>query len=595
MKLESLRFLRGPNLHASVPCMQAVLALDDVQLTQSMQERLAQVLPCPALGSSLADTVRLMVMALQRLAGSPAQFSQVSTVAGHGGRYQLVCAYACEPVAEAALDTALAMLQALADGHDPAPAARLAAFQQLAQRHAESDAMRQLRAQAQRRGIPLLEKEGSHMLQLGWGSAQRRVRRDQAGHANLDSLFGNGNGRIPVIAITGTNGKTTTTRLIAHAIAGSAVRVGMTTTEGVIINGDMVSEGDCTGYQSARKVLASPDVDFAVLEQARGGILKRGLGFDRSDVAVVLNVSADHLGMDGIETPEDMARVKQVVADTAARVLVLNAEDAHCVAIGRQAREHVEIFYFSLDAENPELVRHLAAGGRAVYLQEQTMVLADGQCHLALCDAHRLPVTLDGAARYNIANALAAAGALVAAGIDRGAIVAGLASFVSDARSNPMRSNIIDVAGITVVFDFAHNSAAYTALAGMARHLATGKLVGVVSVPGDRRDEDLRQIGTVCAAGFDHLVIYESENRGRQQGDTARLLTQGAREGGALHGRLHCKLDVHRAIRFGLAMCEPGDVMVFGCASSLSELIEAIRPDMPEIAERIAAETLQTV
>ncbi|KAB8044255.1 Mur ligase family protein [Janthinobacterium aquaticum] len=594
MKLESLRFLRGPNLHASVPCMQAVLALDHGQLTQSMQDRLAQVLPSPPLGASLGDTVRLMVMALQRLAGSPVEFSQVSALTGQGGHYQLVCAYACEPVAEAALDTALAMLQALADGHAPDPATRLAAFQQLAQRHAESDAVRQLRADAQQRGIPLLEREGSRMLQLGWGSAQRRVRRDQAGHANPDSLFGNGNGRIPVIAITGTNGKTTTTRLIGHAIAGTGARVGMTTTEGVIINGQMVSEGDCTGYQSARKVLASPDVDFAVLEQARGGILKRGLGFDRSDVAVVLNVSADHLGMDGVETLEDMARVKQVVANTAARVLVLNAEDAHCVAIGRQAREHVEIFYFSLDAENPELVRHLAAGGRALYLQEQTMVLADGRRHLALCDAHRLPVTLAGAARYNIANALAAASALVAAGVKRSAIVAGLASFVSDARSNPMRSNIIDVAGITVVFDFAHNSAAYTALAGMARHLATGKLVGVVSAPGDRRDEDLRQIGAVCAAGFDHLVIYESENRGRQQGDTARLLAQGAREGGALHGRLHCKLDVHRAIRFGLAMCEPGDVMVFGCASSLSELIEAIRPDMPEIAERIAAETLQT-
>jgi len=588
MKLESLRFLRGPNLHASMPCMQAVLTLDDSGLTDQLQARLAQVLPSPPLGAGMADTLRLLTMALQRLAGTPAQFSQVTPVAGQPGVFQLVCAYASERVAGAALDTALAMLQALADGRQLDPAAQLAALQQLAQRHADGHAVRQLLAEAQQRGIPVLQdREGARTLQLGWGSAQKRLRREQAGAlqpAQLDQLFGDSNRRIPVIAITGTNGKTTTTRLIAHAIAGTGKRVGLTTTEGVIINGQMVSEGDCTGYQSARKVLASPDVDFAVLEQARGGILKRGLGFDHSDVAVVLNVSADHLGMDGVETLDDMARVKQVVANTAARALVLNAEDSLCVAIGRQAQDHVEIFYFSLDEENPELVRHLAAGGRALYLQEQTMVLADGRRHHALCNAHQLPVTLNGAARYNIANALAAAAALVAAGIAQEAIVAGLADFVSDTRSNPMRSNIIDVGGMTVVFDFAHNGAAYTALAGMARHLATGKLVGVVSAPGDRRDEDLRQIGAVCAAGFDHLVIYESENRGRQ-------LAQGARAGGALD--LHCKLDVHRAIRFGLAMCHPGDVLVFGCASSLSELIEAIRPDMPEIAERIAADTLQ--
>jgi cyanophycin synthetase len=412
-----------------------------------------------------------------------------------------------------------------------------------------------------------------------------------AGDAIVESMFGDDDGRIPVIAVTGTNGKTTTTRLIAHAAGLAGRRTGMTTTEGVYIDGALVEAGDCTGYHSARMVLSAPEVDFAVLETARGGILKRGLAFDRCDVSVVLNITEDHLGMDGIDTLHDLARVKQVVANAAAGAVVLNAEDPLCVAMAAQLRTGVELLYFSLDAENPELLRHLEQGGRAVYLQDHMAILADSERHQLLLDARRMPVTLRGHARYNIANALAAAAALTASGFTPEQVTEGLASFVSDGRSNPLRSNIFDINGVKVIVDFAHNGAAYAALAEMARGMAGGKVVGVVSVPGDRRDEDLHQIGKICAAGFDALVIYESENRGRDQGETARLLTSGARSAGVDTARLHCKLDVHRAIRFGLGMCRPGDVLVFGCGSSMSELIEAIRPEMPAIAERIATET----
>jgi len=411
-----------------------------------------------------------------------------------------------------------------------------------------------------------------------------------AGDAIVEAMFGDGDGRIPLIAVTGTNGKTTTTRLIAHAAGLAGRHTGMTTTEGVYIDGELVEHGDCTGYHSARMVLSAQEVDFAVLETARGGILKRGLAFDRCDVSVVLNVTEDHLGMDGVDTLRDLARVKRVVADAASRAVVLNAEDALCMAMAGQLRGGVELLFFSLDAENPELLRHLEHGGRAVYLQDHMAILADGARHQALLDARRMPVTLNGHARYNIANALAAAAALTAAGFTPEQIAQGLASFVSDGRSNPLRSNIFDVNGVKVIVDFAHNGAAYAALADMARGMTTGKVIGVVSVPGDRRDEDLRQVGKVCASGFDDLVIYESENRGRTQGETARLLTSGARDADVDTGRLHCKLDVHRAIRFGLGMCKPGDVLVFGCGSSMSELIEAIRPEMPAVAERIASE-----
>ncbi|WP_198115391.1 cyanophycin synthetase [Massilia rhizosphaerae] len=413
-----------------------------------------------------------------------------------------------------------------------------------------------------------------------------------AGAAIVDALFGADDGRIPVVAVTGTNGKTTTSLLIAHATRLAGLRTGVTTTEGVYIDGERIVKGDCTGYRSARTVLAAPDVDFAVLETARGGILERGLAFDHCDVAVVLNVSADHLGLDGIDTVEELARVKCVIAGRARRAVVLNAEDDHCVAMCAELRQHVEILYFALDADNPILLRHLENGGRAIYLEDNMIVLANGARHEALVDVRAMPCTLQGAARYNIANALAAAAALTATGFGNAEIAAGLRTFVSDWKHNPLRTNVFDVDGVTVIFDYGHNAPAYAALAETARALTPGRLVGVVAAPGDRRDDDLVAIGETCAAGFDELVVYETANRGRAPGDVAALLVRGARLGKFEVDHLRVELDVHEAIRAGLARCEPGDVLVFGCGSSITELTEAIRPTSPATASRIEAQAV---
>jgi cyanophycin synthetase len=413
-----------------------------------------------------------------------------------------------------------------------------------------------------------------------------------AGAAIVEALFGDSDGRIPVVAITGTNGKTTTSLLIAHAARLSGLRTGVTTTEGVYIDGQLTMKGDCTGYRSARSLLTSPEVDFAVLETARGGILKRGLAYDRCDVSVVLNVSSDHLGLDGVETIEDLARVKAVVAQRASRAVVLNAEDDYCVAMARDLAENVEVLYFALDEDNPVLLRHLERGGRGVYLEDNTVVLATGARHEALVDVRQMPVSLNGCARYNIANALAATAALAASGFGNAEIVAGMRSFVSDSKHNPLRSNVFDVDGVTVIVDYAHNCAAYAALSETARAMTPGRVVGVVAAPGDRRDADLVDVGRTCAAGFDELVVYETEKRGRSEGEVAALLVQGARLGRVAQDKLSCELDVHRAIRKGLSLCQPGDVLVFGCGSSISELTEALRPTRPEIAQRIEAEAV---
>ncbi|MFC0251830.1 cyanophycin synthetase [Massilia consociata] len=413
-----------------------------------------------------------------------------------------------------------------------------------------------------------------------------------AGAAIVDALFGDCDGRIPTVAITGTNGKTTTALLTAHTTRLAGLRTGVTTTEGVYVDGVPTMKGDCTGYHSARSILADPGVDFAVLETARGGILKRGLAYDRVDVSVVLNVSSDHLGLDGIETLDDLARVKAVVARQASRAVVLNAEDDYCVAMADELRDGVEILYFSLDADNPVLLRHLENGGRAVYLQDSTLVLANGARHEALLDAREMPVSLGGAARYNIANALAAAAALTASGFGNAEIADGLRTFVSDSKHNPLRSNVFDVEGVTVIVDYAHNCAAYAALADSARAMTAGRVVGVVAAPGDRRDADLIDIGRTCAAGFDELVIYETENRGRADGETSSLLVRGARLGKVADDALSVVLESREAIRHGLSLCQPGDVLVFGCGSSISELTEALRPTKPELARRIEAEAI---
>lgn len=413
-----------------------------------------------------------------------------------------------------------------------------------------------------------------------------------AGAAIVESMFGNEDGRIPVIAVTGTNGKTTTTLMIEHTLRQAGIATGCTTSEGIYINGSTVKRGDCSGYWSARTVLSAPEVEFAVLETARGGILKRGLAFDRCDVSVLLNVSEDHIGLEGVETLEDLAAVKGVVLQAASRAVVLNAEDARCCAIGAGLDEKVERIYFSCDAQHPALLEHLQAGGRATWLEDGALMASDsdGQRHVLL-DAAEMPSTLGGCARHNIANGLAAAAALMASDLGNGAIAAGLRSFISDARHNPMRGNLYDVNGVRVIVDFAHNPAAFAALVSTARTMTQGRTVAVVTSPGDRRERDFQQIGQICGSGFDTTVFYEwpAEHRGREAGQRAAMMQSAAHAARGNESGVLLEADPAQALRLGLSQCRAGDVLVYACGSSVSELVDALRPVDPVSAARIDA------
>ncbi|WP_229265157.1 Mur ligase family protein [Duganella sp. 1224] len=408
-------------------------------------------------------------------------------------------------------------------------------------------------------------------------------------------------GRIPVIGITGTNGKTTTTLMIAHAVRLAGLRTGCASTQGITVAGQLYGEGDCTGYWSHRAVLASPQTEFAVLETARGGLLKRGLAYDRCSVGVMLNVSDDHLGLDGVDTVEQLARVKSLVV-AAAEVAVLNADDAHCVAARGRLSADARAMYFSMKPDNAVLLAHLAQGGDAVWLEHDVIMLSQRQVRQRVIPAAHIPATCGGLARYNIANSLAATAALAASGFSVTQICAGLASFESDAATNPLRSNVFELDMMKIVLDYAHNPAAYAALATLARGLAQGqgqskatgqapgRVLAVVTSPGDRRDEDLTRTGATCAVHFDELFVYESASRGRGHGEAAGLIADGARAAGSAVVRQYD--GAATAVQAAFLACQPGDVMVFACGTEVSTLIDAIRAIDAPAAARLAQQAM---
>src|SRR5690606_14240202 len=395
------------------------------------------------------------------------------------------------------------------------------------------------------------------------------------GRAIVQSLFpASDDGRIPVVAITGTNGKTTTSLLTANVFRSAGFKTGLTTTEGIFIDETCIRKGDCTGYWSARIVLGSPEVEVAVLETARGGILKRGLGFDYCDVAVVLNVTADHLGLDGINTVREMARVKAVVARTARRALVLNADDPYCVGMVPLRRHGVEIVYFSSDAHSRVVQAHLGRGGRCVVLSEGDVVVCSQSGRDHLFPVSQLAVTLQGRAPHNISNVLASVACLVAqGGCSRESIIEGIQSFSCNVEDNPLRMNILHVNGVTVLHDYAHNPAAYRAILDTARAMGCRRIVGVITAPGDRRDIESDQLARLCAAELDEIVLYEvTELRGRPPGETLRILRTGALATARSQTPVHAVMGVQRAVLTGFQCCNAGDLLLVGGATSRQDL-----------------------
>lgn len=344
----------------------------------------------------------------------------------------------------------------------------------------------------------------------------------------MDMLFPNGkSGRIPILAITGTNGKTTTTRLIAHIYKQTGQVVGYTTTDGIYIDDHLVEKGDTTGPQSAQVILKDPTVEVAVLETARGGILRSGLAFDNCDVGVVLNISADHLGLGDIDTIEQMAHVKSVVVETVNRkgYAVLNADDPLVAAMAERVKSQVA--YFTMNPENELVKNHTSQGGLAAVYENGYLSILKGDWTLRIEQAVNLPVTMEGRAPFMIANALAASLAAFAQGVPIEMIRAALATFRASVAQTPGRMNLFNLGSYHALVDYAHNAASYEALGGFVRNWP-GERIGVVGGPGDRRDEDFIELGRLSAKIFDRIIIKEDDDlRGRPSGEAAQLISKG--------------------------------------------------------------------
>ena len=416
--------------------------------------------------------------------------------------------------------------------------------------------------------------------------------RDVAGPV-IDMLFPSGTpSRVPIAAITGTNGKTTTSRMLAHIAKMTGFTPGLTSTDGVYIDGQRTVEGDMTGPVSARMVLADPQIDFAVLETARGGLLRAGMGVSKVDVGAVLNVQSDHLGMKGIDTLEQLAEVKRIVVEVAQDCAVLNADDPNVLKMGGYTDAKV-ICYVTMNPSHGLVREHIRAGGRACALEAgvngQMITLYDRGSHIPLLWTHLIPATLEGKALHNVQNAMFAAAMAFSMGIKLDAIRQGLRTFDSTFFQAPGRMNVFNEHPFKVLFDYGHNAHAVAAMADLAQRLdVTGRRLVVVAGPGDRRDEDLRDIAKAVAGGFDHYICRRDDGlRGRAPDEVPKLIATTLREHGVPDDRISVIPDEQEAIDAGLRMAQPGDVLlVFADAlvRSWKQVIKFKPEGMPEKA-----------
>jgi cyanophycin synthetase len=401
------------------------------------------------------------------------------------------------------------------------------------------------------------------------------------GEAIIDMMFKPGDdGRIPVVAVSGTNGKTTTTRLIAHILTKNKLRVGMTGTDGVYIQNKRIDTGDCSGPRSARNVLLHPDVDAAVFETARGGVLREGLGFDRCDVAVVTNIGVgDHLGLNYISTVEDLAVVKRVIVQNVAPngVAVLNAADPMVVKMAKVCPGSVT--FFAADPQHPVMAAHRAKGRRVVYRDGDAIVAAQGKIEHRIF-LRQIPLTRNGTIGFQVENAMAAIGAAWALNVDWRIVAAGLADFTSDAATAPGRFNLFEYRGATLIADYGHNPDAIQALVTAVESMPAKRRAVVISGAGDRRDEDLRRQTEILGDAFDDVILYEDQcQRGRADGEVVALLRQGLR---SARRATHVEEIVgeFRAIDAALARLQPGDLCLI--------LIDQVEEALAYIAKRCA-------
>jgi cyanophycin synthetase len=386
----------------------------------------------------------------------------------------------------------------------------------------------------------------------------------------IDMLYPPGKqSRIPIVAITGTNGKTTTTRLLAHIVKNNGHKVGFTTSDGIYIQNHMMEKGDTTGPISAEYVLKDPTVDFAVLETARGGILRSGLGFSQCDIGIITNIQEDHLGISDIHNLDDLARVKSVVVESIKKDgwAVLNAEDDKCVEIAASLRCNVALF--SMNENNPVILDHCKRGGIAAIAENGFVTIKKGDWKIRVERITHIPLTMNGKAKFMVANSLAATLASYLWGFKTEDIRLSLNTFLPSAAQTPGRLNIFEFSKFKVMIDFAHNPSGYRGIEEFLQSVEATRKIGIISGVGDRRDEDIKECARIAARMFNHIVIRQEKHlRGRSEEEIINLILEGIHETNSNVTYEVVTLEVE-AIRHAISIAEEGTFI-----TALSDVID---------------------
>ncbi len=381
------------------------------------------------------------------------------------------------------------------------------------------------------------------------------------------SSLPNQNAKIPIVAITGTNGKTTVTRLTTHTLLKTGLNIGTTTTDGILLNGEIIERGDTTGPASARKILENPAVDIAILETARGGIVRRGLGWEWADIAIITNITEDHIGQDGIESVADLVNIKSLIAERVREngTLVLNADDAESAALAVSKavlQTKKKIVYFAMSEENPILKNHTATGETVYFVRDNWICERRGAEVLPIAETTKIPITMNGTADFQIQNAMAVSAISRAFHLSPEKIAAGLYTF-QNALHNPGRSNFYCVGKGFALIDYGHNPKALEAICRMTSRWTGKTITGIISFPGDRRNDVIEAAGRIAAAGFDRIIVKGDVNlRGREKGEVAQMLCRLVLEAG---NQSECKivLDAAQAFEDAIAEIKENEVIVF--------------------------------
>lgn len=397
------------------------------------------------------------------------------------------------------------------------------------------------------------------------------------GKAIVNMLYGGKPRSIPIISITGTNGKTTTTRLISHVLKKMGNNVGMTSTDGIYLNDKCIHKGDDSGFNSARTILLNKDVDIAVLETARGGLIRKGLAYNLADVAVITNITNDHLGLDGINSVEELSFAKALVGEAVKKdgFVVINADDKYSKTIINRFK--AEKIYFSKSKDNQLIKENIENGGICVFVEENIICVINNNKKYKIVSTKELPLSYNGTLEYNIENAMAACAALIGLKVDYCMISKGLMDFQLNSKDNSGRFNVYDYCGRKIILDYGHNVEGYRAvLSSLKKMSGKNKLIGVVGIPGDRKDDIGYKIGEICAKELDKIVVKEDKDkRGRKIGEMASILEQSIIKNNK-NSDLKVCLDEVEALKYALNASFEGDTIVV-FYEKLEPLLELIK------------------